>query len=107
MTFSSANLINFDFVKWELALLAFAVLIAVFIWRGKGIKSAIIFLLVAIALIGVALFTKYFSLPDDTHPPRSSVPMAPRATAPRRISLAIFVMVRYFFTRICWYDSQS
>ncbi|MCI8488475.1 MAG: hypothetical protein HFE36_07245 [Clostridia bacterium] len=59
MTFSSANLINFDFVKWELALLAFAVLIAVFIWRGKGIKSAIIFLLVAIALIGVALFTKY------------------------------------------------
>lgn len=59
--------INLQFMKWELIVAAFLLLIAVFIARGKGIKHAVVFSVITFLLLGSAFATKcmvYLALDD-------------------------------------------
>ncbi len=51
---SIADKVNFAFFKWELSILAFLLLIALLIGRGKRVKRAIVFLLITVPLLFAA-----------------------------------------------------
>ncbi|MDE6398616.1 MAG: hypothetical protein K2L51_04785, partial [Clostridiales bacterium] len=53
--------INLQFMKWELLVAAFLLLIAVFIARGKGIKRAVAFVAVTFFLLAISFVSKYMT----------------------------------------------